>query len=155
MNSDGDFAIAAAYNLTATPNYFVWKPSVVVNDLMLAPFDWTRVDNLTVGKARIWDWMGQVGIIDPSQANIRAGINACFSVAVGDAPCRQAMFNGSQRLATRVEKLFATGTGTATTDLGVGPSVMGFEGPLSYQDVSAARAPGTTTTTQARTAGSR
>lgn len=139
-NSDGNFSIASAYNLLASPNYTVWKSTVPVNELTgQAGFDWTRVDNLTVGKARIWEFMTDVGLINPSLPNVRAGFEACFSVEVADGPTRQAIYNGSSRLATRAEKLFATGSGSPPTNHGVGPSQMGFEGSLSYQDVESAR----------------
>lgn len=137
-NSDGAFGIAALLNATATPDYYVWRSSVATDEIMLNGFDWTRVDNLTVGKSRIWEWMTNLGRINPSQANVRAGVVACFSAA-GDVANRNAVFSHCQRLATRAEKLFATGTGTASTDQGAGPSVMGFEGMLSYSDVEAAR----------------
>lgn len=138
-NSDGWFDTAALLNQVATPNYFVWKTSVSVSEIILNGFDWTRVDNLTVGKARIWEWMTQIGTINPSQANVRSGINACFSVQGADAANRQAIYDHSNRLATRAEKLFASGSGTTPTDQGIGPSTMTFEGNLSASDVEQAR----------------
>ena len=84
--------------------------------------------------------MTALGVVNPSQANVRAGIEATFAVEAADEPCRQAIYNGAQKLATRGEKLFATGTGAASTHHGVGPAVMSFEGVLSYQDVQEARA---------------
>lgn len=137
-NSDGAFAIAAAMNATASPDYYVWRSSVTIDEVMQNGFDWTRVDNLTVGKSRIWEWMASTGTVKPNQANVRAGVLAVFTTA-GDLANRNAVFSHFQRLATRAEKLFATGTGTSSTDQGVGPSVMGFEGTLSYSDVEAAR----------------
>lgn len=137
-NPDGNFDIAAAFNLTATPDFFVWKTSVEVAEIMQNGFDWTRVDNLTVGKARIWEWMTIAGTIRPNQTNVRSGIIACFSTA-GDLATRQAAFTHCQRLATRAEKLFATGSGTTTNDQGVGPATMSFEGNLTSDDVEAAR----------------
>ena len=137
-NSDGAFGIAALLNATATPDYYVWRSSVATDEIMLNGFDWTRVDNLTVGKARIWEWMTNLGRINPAQSNVRAGVIAAFPTS-GDLANRNAVFGHCQRLATRAEKLFATGTGTSSTDQGVGPSVMGFEGTLSYSDVEAAR----------------
>lgn len=135
---DGAFDIAALLNQTATPDFYVWRSLVSVDEIMLNGFDWTRVDNLTTGKARIWEWMTNLGSIRPSQANVRAGVNACFA-ASGDAANRAAVYSHCQRLATRAEKLFATGTGTTSSDTGVGPATMGFEGNLSYQDVASAR----------------
>lgn len=136
--SDGAFAIADAFNLNATPDFFVWRSTVTSLEIMQNGFDWTRVDNLTAGKARIWDWMMRTGALNPSLSNVRAGVLAVFNVAA-DLNTRLAVFQHSQRLATRAEKLFATGTGTTTTEQGVGPAIMVFEGFLSYQDVDTAR----------------
>ena len=43
-------------------------------------FDWVEVDNLTVGKARIWEWLfdNATTTINPSKANVRAGIAECW-----------------------------------------------------------------------------
>lgn len=140
QNSDGAAAIADAYNLPAVPDYYVWRSRSLPPELMTAPFDWARVDNLSVGKARIWEWMTQLGAVDLSQANVRAGVEACFSVEAGDQPNRLAIYTGGSRKATRFEKLFATGTGTLPTHHGVGPSVMAVEGPVSYKTIEEARA---------------
>jgi hypothetical protein len=96
-------------------------------------FDWTRVDNLTVGKARIWEFMTTLGVINPSQANVRAGILAVFGTA-GDLAMRLSIFGHCQRLATRVQKLFATGAGTTVTEQGIGPGTTVVES-INYQDV--------------------
>lgn len=137
-NSDGNFAIAALLNLPASPAFYVWKSSVDVTEIMQNGFDWARVDNLTVGKARIFDWMIATGTLQPNRANVRAGFLACFNVAA-DLATRQAIFGHCQRVASRVEKLLAAGTGTSSTDQGVGPATMGFEGPIDFNDVEAAR----------------
>lgn len=138
-NSDGDFAIAAALNQSAVPDFFVWRSSVGVDEIMQNGFDWTRVDNLTVGKARIWDWMMRTVAVNPARANVRAGVLATFSTA-GDAATRQAVFNHFQRVATRFEKLFATGNGTTSSVDGVGPATMALESPVSFETVGQARA---------------
>lgn len=137
-NSDGAFAIAAALNTDAAPTFYVWRTNVPVDEIMQNGFDWTRVDNLTVGKARIWDWMMRTSVLNPSRANVRAGVLATFGTA-GDLTTRLAVFQHCQRPATRAEKLFAVGAGTATTEQGVGPATLVFEGSLSYQDIETAR----------------
>lgn len=135
MTPDGYFEIAALLNAPASPTYRVWRSSANTNSAMeSAGFDWTRVDNLSVGKARIWDWMMMQGQVNPSNSNIIAGVNACFS-AVGDEPTRLAIFTSFHRPATRVEKLLATGSGVAANSSGVGPSTMGSEGPISAGEV--------------------
>lgn len=130
--ADGAFAIAAAYNLDAAPAFVVWRTSVSRNECQqLASFDWTLVDNLTVGKGRIWEWMFmRDAAIDPSQANVRAGIAACW---VGSAPLvavATAVLTLCKRNATRAEKVFATGTGSTAS-----PATMTFEGAIDYQTV--------------------
>lgn len=135
-NTDGAWAIAAAYNLPATPDFYIWKTSVGVAEIMANGFDWLRVDNLTVGKARIWEWMAALGTLSPAQANQRAGVLAVFSTA-GDLAMRQAIFSHCQRLATRVQKLFATGAGTTVTDQGIGPAAAAVES-VDYHEVQSA-----------------
>src|SRR5262245_24937125 len=56
-NSDTAFDVAKWYNLVAVPAFQVYRTSVPMSEIMLNGFDWTRVDNLSVGKARIWEWM--------------------------------------------------------------------------------------------------
>lgn len=136
---DGAFAAAELLNLAAAPAHIVWVAIVDIISIMTNGFDWVRVDNLSVGKARIWEWMTGAGSINPSQANVRSGILACWSAA-GDLAMRQAIFNHCVRSCSRVEKLYASGTGAAPNDQGVGPATLSYEGPVSYQDVLAARA---------------
>lgn len=117
-------SIAAWYNGVAVPDFWVWRAEADARQLMGdSGFDWTRVDNLSVGKARIWQFMMMGGTIDPSQPNIRAGFAACFS-AVGDALTLASILGQCRRLATFNEKLFATGQGSTAnpaTVIGIGP----------------------------------
>lgn len=141
MNSDGAFAIAVAMNTTATPNFFVWDQLVPQSRIMQNGFDWVRVDNLSIGKARIWEWLfdNDQKAIDANKANVRAGIAECWKGTAADNAVRFTVFQHCQRLATRGEKLFATGLGTTTDADGVGPASLVVVGSISYQDVEAAR----------------
>jgi hypothetical protein len=134
MNSDGAWEIAALYNLAAAPEWIVWKTDVDPEDIMRNGMDWTRVDNLSVGKARIWDWLTKLGTFDASKANIRSGIDATWVGTAADLAVRAMVYTHCKRSATRIEKLFSTGTGSDAS-----PATMGFEGQLSYQDVVLAR----------------
>jgi hypothetical protein len=134
QGSDGSYAIAELLNLPATPAYIVWKTLVNVDEIMRNGMDWTRVDNLTVGKARIWDWLGRLGTINASKTNVRAGIDAAWVGTVADVAVRAAIYTHCKRSATVIEKLFATGTSSDAT-----PATMVFEGAISYQDVQEAR----------------
>lgn len=133
-NTDGNMAIAAVLNLAATPDFVVWKTAVNPDDILRNGMDWTRVDNLTVGKARIWDWMTRLGTFNPSKANIRAGIDATWVGTAADLAVRATVYTHCKRLASRAEKLFATGTGS-----GASPGTISFEGKLSSDDIEAAR----------------
>lgn len=136
---DGNTAIAAAYDVTAGPDFWVWRASVAEAEILQNGFDWVRVDNLSVGKARIWDWMFRsTGAINPSKANVRAGIVECWKGTAADLAVQAAVFGHCQQKATRVQKLFATGAGTSVVN-GAGPATMSFEGPLTADDVQAAR----------------
>lgn len=141
QNSDGAFAIAALINQPATPTFFVWRTRVDQQEVMLNGFDWTRVDNLSIGKARIWEWMFESGddSINPSNPNIRAGIIACWTGTQADQDVRLVVFTHCQRPASVVEKVFATGDGTTVQLNGTGPATMGVVGPISFADVQTAR----------------
>ena len=132
----GQFAeqIANAYNLPASPEFVVWKSSVDVDEIMRNGMDWTQVDNLTVGKARIWDWMTRLGSFDASKTNIRSGIEAAWAGTAQMLAVRAIVYTHCKRAATRGKKLLSTGTGTTAA-----PATMRFEGAMTYQDVEAAQ----------------
>ena len=125
--------IAHAYDALAVPDFIVWKTSVDVDEIMRNGMNWTQVDNLTVGKARIWDWMTRLGHFDASKPNIRAGIEAAWTGAAAMLAVRATVYTHCKRQATRIEKLFATGTGSTAS-----PATMSYEGSITYHDVNAA-----------------
>lgn len=129
-NSDSAFFIAEELNKEVNPSYTVWRTAVPVNEIMRNGLDWTRVDNLTVGKARIWDWMTRLDTLNPSKVNIRAGIDATWVGTAADLAVRAVVYTHCKRKASVVEKLFATGTGTDAS-----PATMGYEGPMPYQEI--------------------
>jgi hypothetical protein len=140
LNSDGDFDIAQILNNTqSAPDFYVWKTSISVNEIMGNGFDWTRVDNMVVGEARIWDFMTKLGFINPNQSNVRAGINEAFKGTAQDNTMRLAIYGHCQRLAMRTQRIFATGSGVTSDDLGVGPGTVVVES-ITPNDVHAARA---------------
>jgi hypothetical protein len=87
---NGDLTgLAAFYNALAEPAFIVWKTFVSRDDVMLNGFDWARVDNLSIGKARIWEWlvMGPTGGFNPSKSNVRLGIDDPATMTVeGEIP---------------------------------------------------------------------
>jgi hypothetical protein len=133
-NTDSAFEIAAQFNALENPAFVVWETHVSVDEIMRNGMDWARVDNLTVGKARIWDWLGRLGTFDASRANVRAGIDAAWVGTAADLAVRASIYTHCKRNATRAEKVLATGTGSDAS-----PATMTFEGTLSYQDAFNAR----------------
>jgi len=129
-----DEALAAYFNTTAVPTYIVWRTNVVIDEIMRNGMDWARVDNLSVGKARIWDWMGRLGTLDCSKANIRAGIDATWVGTAADLAVRATVYTHCKRAATRAEQTLATGAGTDAS-----PSVMSFQGSISVAEASLIR----------------
>jgi len=136
MNSDGAFAIADALNQIAAPDFIVWRTSVALEEITQNGFTWTLVDALSVGTARIWEWMfdNPNRTINPSKPNVRQGIADVWSGTAAKLAVQTAVLGHCKRRATRVEKLLASGTGSDAT-----PATMGFEGPIGYQDVQDAR----------------
>ena len=134
QNSDGSYAIAELLNKPADPTFIVWKTDVSIDEIMRNGMDWARVDNLSVGKARIWDWLGRLGVINSSKTNVRAGIDAAWVGTAADLAVRAAIYVHCKRPATVLEKIFATGTGTDAS-----PATMVVEETISYQTVDQAR----------------
>lgn len=119
-----DYIVQAWCNSTATPSFTVWKTVVTEKEIVTDDaFDWTRVDNLSVGKSRIWEWMFRFGFVDSSAANVRAGIDATWVGTAADLAVRAAVYTHCKRLATNAEKVLATGTGSNAV-----PGVLGYEG---------------------------
>jgi hypothetical protein len=135
---NGDLqALASALNTTASPDFYAWRNSVSQDEIMQNGFDWVRVDNLSVGKARIWEWLFKNATvsINPSKPNVRAGITEAWKGTAQDVAVRHVVFQHCQRKVSRVERMFATGTGTSTTDTGTGPGDMGYFGPVAFNEL--------------------
>jgi hypothetical protein len=109
--------IVAWYSKPAAPDFWVWRSRVTQDEIMQNGFDWVRVDNLTVGKARIWEWLFDNAdrAINPTKDNVRAGIAECWKGTAPDIAVRDAVLAHCRRLCTRIERLFATGLGTTVS----------------------------------------
>lgn len=114
-NSDGNYKIARLLNLEADPAWVIWRTNVTRREILQNGFDWTRLDNLSVGKARIWADIFVDGYINPSKANVRTGIEAVWVGTAADLAVRAAVFVHCKANASRVQKLFSTGTGTTNS----------------------------------------
>lgn len=133
-NSDGNFDIAAAFNLSASPSFTVWKTKVntteVGDNLIGTELAGLTTANLT--RLQTIVAFSATGV-NPSLVDRRAFFDDVFSGA-GGTGTRAKLLILWKRLATRAEKLFATGTGSDAS-----PATLTFEGQLSYPDVETAR----------------
>jgi hypothetical protein len=138
MGSDGAFAIAAAMNQPADPAWVVWRTAVTRREILQNGFDWTRLDNLSVGKARIWQDIFVDGSLNASKPNVRAGIEAVWVGTAADLAVRAAVYVHCKRNATIAQKLFSSGTGTDATPATPGEGITDSF-VLQYADVEIAR----------------
>lgn len=129
MTQADDVGMAAWFN-TVDATFIVWRPDVRALEMDSA-MTWTEVDGLTVGKARIWEWMRTTAPLDCRAANIRQGLSDAFASATATKAALQAV---CKRVATRAEKALATGTGTSGS-----PATMSWYGTLTYQQASLVR----------------
>ena len=136
LNSDGAFEIARLFNLQASPAFTVWRSNVSSDEIGNA---WVGTDidgmsALNMQRLQLLLGSSRQGSFDMSRADRRAGFENPFGANQNNAS-RVAMRAVWKRLASRAEKLLATGTGSEAD-----PAVAGWEGTLSYQDVERARA---------------
>src|SRR5262245_3572185 len=129
-DASGAMVVATAYNLNASPEFWVWRTSVPPEDYTGAnSIVWTEVDQLTAGRARIFEWM--TGLLtrplNAADLNIRQGLADTFGASSQTRTNLQVIL---RRLATRAEALYATGTGTPAS-----PGTLVFEGDLVWQDI--------------------
>lgn len=146
-NSDGNSAIAAVYNVAASPSYWVWRTFLSDSDMyeLMSPdatsWSWTIYIQRSQAERDAWRQMVNMkGGINPSLANTRTAIADIFSGVAGAAQ-RTHLTSLGRRLASRVEKLLGLATvgGSGTRGSTANPDTMGFEGPITYQDIEQAR----------------
>lgn len=137
-NTDGNYDIAQALNLPASPAWVVWRTGVTRKEILQNGFDWTRLDNLSVGKARIWSDIFVDGSINPSKANVRTGIEAVWVGTAQDLAVRAAVYVHCKANATRAQKIFSSGIGSTATPATLDDGVTEFF-VLTYSDVEQAR----------------
>ena len=133
--SDGNFDMCAQkLNVVASPAFVVWKSNVSIRDTGRA-YNGAEWAGMTSGNhTRLTDvalWVSDG--YDASKADIRDMFNDIWSGA-GGATTRSNLLALWKRSALLGEKIFATGTGSDAS-----PATLGYEGSLSYADVTAAR----------------
>ena len=123
-NTDADVVAALAirndteltrlYNLESTLE--VWREAVTPNEYREVMI-WTDIDQMTAGKARIWEWITEnmTLSVDATKANIRAGVNEAFNAA-GTA----AFLVIAKEMCSVTEEIYADKTGSPATRVFVG-----------------------------------
>lgn len=133
-DSDGNTEIAAAFNLDAAPAFTVWKTNVSITKVgdNIVATELAGLSTLNATRLQTIAVFSTEGV-NPSLADRRAFFDDVFSGAGGTAT-RAKLLVLWKRLATRAEKLFATGTGSDAS-----PATVTFEGKITFTDVEAAR----------------
>lgn len=128
----GDLSGLAEYmNAAASPAKTVWRTAVSKDEITQNGFDWTRLDNLSIGKARVWDGLfdNAARSMNPAKVNVRAGIEAVWAGNAQDLAVRAQVYVHCKRPASRIEAIFAVGTGTDAV-----PATMAFVGPVNFSE---------------------
>lgn len=158
LNTNGAIVIAAYMNTLTSPNFFVYRTNIPVQEIYdqitwanLTPVDapdltqqWANRSLACQGKQfNLQIILQGQGSINAAKSNVRAGLqDALTNVPSGatgsllSAGWVSVRDNALARLATRGEKLFATGGNGSTAALA---GTMVIEGNLSVDDVEAAR----------------
>ena len=127
------------YNLPAVPDYYVERSTLSRHDILTGTSDdgttFTWAGLAYIGRAQgerdaFREMFNSTGTVIPSLASIKAAFADIFSGA-GGAGNRAHITALSRRAARRIERLFAAGLGTKAA-----PSVLGFEGTITAQNVS-------------------
>jgi hypothetical protein len=124
-----DYDSMLLLNTVISPAYWVWKARTTRGEIQDAQgFDWTCINNLSVGKARVWDNVfDAVDYIEPWKGNHRLAINSVWADSKADLAMRAAIISVCQRPVTNFEKLFVV----QTTD---GPAQTGNRGSVTNPD---------------------
>ena len=124
----GDLSsLAELYNAAASPAFTVWRSVLTPEQARTAITGGdglAQLDNLTAGKRDSLFWTFD-GDTYPANADQRAAIvNLCGT----QNSLKTAILAAQKRTASRIEKLFATGTGSDAS-----PATLVVEGPIGYE----------------------
>ena len=121
--SADDVGLAAWFNAADPAACVVWRHDISIPEAH-AVMVWTEVDAMSAGKARIWEWMRNVQVLDARQLNIRQGLSDAFASATATRTAPLAL---AKRNATRAERALASGACTSGS-----PSITTWTGPISF-----------------------
>ena len=141
--TDGNTSGVADYmNANAAPAFWVWRTNVtreeiytLQNDLPVSGaqtgfWAWDTYKAQGVPEQNAWTQMFMGDIANFSRQNLRDGIGKIFTGSAAATAQRDHCLAIGRRLASRVEKILATGTGSTAS-----PGTMAVEGPITATDV--------------------
>lgn len=144
MTAADDIGLADWFNANAVPDYWAWKTRLTRAEAVQGTsvdgttFNWTGAGFIgrSQGERDAWREMwNHEGACNPSLPNVRAAFADIFSGATAPAPAnRTHLLTMARRKVSVAERALATGLGTT-----VSPSIMAWEGPMSYADASLIR----------------
>ena len=158
MTSGGSLEIAGLLNAAASPAYYVWRSNTSASDIMDA-ITWANLTPADTADGTA-TFTNRALVCQAKQMNLQILLQGRDSLATGKTSVRGGLSDALQnvpagaggavvdagwagagkvkasitRTASIIEKLFSTGNGTTAT-----PSTMGYEGPVSSDDVQQAR----------------
>jgi hypothetical protein len=121
-------ALADLYNQPANPAYVVWRTDVSTVEIR-AVLVWSEYDVLSVSKQNAFSFLCSNHVVNAALPNVRAGISSIFG-APQQSGNLAALVAIAKRNASRLERLFATGTGSTAV-----PGTMAVEGVLTFGDL--------------------
>jgi hypothetical protein len=133
-NGDSAVVVADAYNLPASPAFWVWRTTLQEQEVYEATADgtlhwnWATYKSQTVQDRDSWARMWGPGAVNPSLQQTRDGWLAIFGGQGASQTQVNYLLALGRRQATRTEKLYAsTAQGAGTT---AAPATLVFEGTL-------------------------
>lgn len=137
LYTDGNLdGLAGLLNAQASPAFWVWRTNVQRREIYHSTgpegttFNWTIFKAQSVTEQGAWREMFMGDEADFSLQNLRAGIANIFSGSAQQNAQRDHCLAVGRRLASRIERLLATGTGSTAS-----PGTMTFEGVLPYTEL--------------------
>lgn len=135
---DGAFELALHLQNAASPDFWVWKTSLHEYEITgtTSPdgtvWSWPAYISRSVAEQNAWVRMFNTSLtVNPSLPNVRQGIADIFSGANNNAPAQRThLLAMARRKANKLERLFATGTGSTAS-----PGTVTIEGSIGYYEV--------------------
>lgn len=134
-------AMADFFNADAAPAFYAWRRSLSRHEILTGTSDdgttfaWAAGAYITRSQGErdaFREMFNSTGSVNPSLTSIQAAFSDIFS-GTGGAGNRAHITAMSRRPVTKVERLFATGTGSKAA-----PGTAGFEGEIRSDDISLA-----------------